>query len=140
MVAHNSAFEAQWLKRSVPWICTYKCAIRAWPDAPSHSNQALKYWLDHEDRDCYYPPHRALPDALVTAQTLWRLLLEHPVSTLLWWTEEPRMVTKMPFGKHRGMLLSEAPKDYLSWVASDKCDAADPDLKFWCRHWLEAKP
>jgi hypothetical protein len=26
-----------------PWICTYKCALRVWPDLDGHSNQELRY-------------------------------------------------------------------------------------------------
>ncbi|HEY0311200.1 MAG TPA: 3'-5' exonuclease, partial [Allosphingosinicella sp.] len=46
--AHNWKFEAQWLGDHLqgrPAICTYKCAMRVWPDAPAHNNQALRYWL-----------------------------------------------------------------------------------------------
>lgn len=140
LVAHNAEFEKQWLEPlGLPWICTYKCALRAWPEAPSHSNQALKYWLGHEDRGDYYPPHRALPDAKVTAQTLWRLLLEHPVETLLRWSAEPRMVLKLPFGKHKGRLIREAPGDYLEWIAGPKCEAADADLKHAARVEIERR-
>lgn len=140
LVAHNADFEKQWLEPlGLPWICTYKCALRAWPEAPSHSNQALKYWLDHEDSPAYYPPHRALPDAKVTAQTLWRLLLIHPVETLLQWSSEPRLVTRLPFGKHKGTLIRDAPGDYLDWVAGPKCEAADADLKHSCSVELEKR-
>jgi len=50
IVAHNAAFERHFLEKFAPkkaqWICTYKCAMTVWPDAPSHSNQALRYWLN----------------------------------------------------------------------------------------------
>lgn len=139
LVAHNAEFEKQWLEPlGLPWICTYKCAIRAWPDAPSHSNQALKYWLDHEDRADYYPPHRALPDAKVTAQTLWRLLLLHPVETLLQWSREPRMILKMPFGKHKDTLIADVPSDYLWWIVGPKYDG-DADIKFACQAELDRR-
>ena len=47
-VAHKWAFEAQWLGEHLqgrPAICTYKAALRLWPDAPGYSNQVLRYWL-----------------------------------------------------------------------------------------------
>lgn len=138
-VAHSVSMEEQWLDFGVPWICTYKCALHAWPDAPSHSNQALKYYLGCVDRDMFYPPHRALPDALVTAYMLTRLLDEHPVEQLLEWTRQPKPVLKLPFGKHKGMLIAEAPGDYLDWVAGPRCEAADPDLKFACTTELERR-
>src|ERR671912_2505372 len=47
-VAHKWAFEAQWLEGHLqgrPTICTYKAALRLWPEAPGHGNQVLRYWL-----------------------------------------------------------------------------------------------
>lgn len=130
LVAHNSAFEEQWIEWGLPWVCTYKCALRAWPDAPSHSNQALKYYLGHEDGPELYPPHRALPDAKVTALTFARLLELHEIEELVQWTREPRILTKMGFGKHKGTLLKDIPLDYLQWVRDpSKCEAADEDLR-----------
>src|SRR5262245_25865334 len=44
----RNAFQRQWLTEGwpeVPWLCTYKSALRAWPDAPRHSNSVLRYWL-----------------------------------------------------------------------------------------------
>lgn len=140
VVAHNSAFEAQWLHFPVPWICTYKCAVRAWPEAPKHTNQALKYWLGIEDRADHHPPHRALPDAKVTALILARLLQNHSPEQLAEWTRLPRLVLHMPFGKHRGLLLSELDRGYLEWVAGPGCQAADYDLRHACREQLEKKP
>lgn len=145
LVAHNSAFEEQWLGEiglnlDIPWVCTYKCALRAWPEAPSHSNQALKYWLGHEDQPDFYPPHRALPDAKVTALHLVRLLQLHPVETLVQWTKEPRLIAKMPFGKHRGSHLRDLPTDYLQWVVNpQKCEAADDDLRHSCQVILDER-
>lgn len=131
LVAHNSAFEEQWIEWDLPWVCTYKCALRAWPDAPSHSNQALKYYLGPlQDGPWAFPPHRALPDAKVTALTFARLLELYELSDLIQWTKEPRLVSKMGFGKHRGTLLKDIPLDYLQWVRDpSKCEAADEDLR-----------
>ena len=45
-VSHKWAFEAQWLGehlQSRPAICTYKAALRLWPEAPGHGNQVLRY-------------------------------------------------------------------------------------------------
>jgi DNA polymerase III epsilon subunit-like protein len=42
--SHNWRFESQWIGgelRGRPAICTYKCALRAWPEAPAHNNQTL---------------------------------------------------------------------------------------------------
>ena len=63
------------------------------------------------------PAHRAGPDAWVTAHILMDLLAEHPVEQLIAWTAEPRRLDRIPFGKHRGRPWSEAPDDYLRWMA-----------------------
>jgi exodeoxyribonuclease X len=140
LVAHNAEFEKQWLSPwGLPWICTYKCALHAFPDAPSHSNQALKYHLGMPDRPELHPPHRALPDAKVTAYLLTRLLDRYPIEQLLEWTNQPKLVLKLPFGKHKGMLIADAPGDYLDWVAGPRCEAAEEDLKFACRMELERR-
>src|SRR5689334_5343878 len=70
--SHNWQFDAQWLGehlRDRPVICTYKCAMRVWPEAPAHNNQVLRYWLKPKGLDSTIGSmaHRALPDAYVTA-------------------------------------------------------------------------
>ena len=49
-VAHNCEFEQSFLMRHpawplTPWVCTYKCALRVWPDLEGHKNQELRYQL-----------------------------------------------------------------------------------------------
>jgi len=48
-VAHNAAFEqnffaAQGIELD-PWICTYKCALRVWPELDGHTHEELRYAL-----------------------------------------------------------------------------------------------
>jgi exodeoxyribonuclease X len=73
LAAHRADFEQKFctsaLTRDAEWICTWKCALRLWPDSPSFSNQVLRYWrkpagMEHERG---LPAHRAFPDAYVTA-------------------------------------------------------------------------
>src|SRR5262249_18429024 len=48
-VAHNAEFDKRFMSPYVeerPWICTWRCALSLWPDAPGHSNQELRYWLE----------------------------------------------------------------------------------------------
>ena len=122
LVAHNCAFERQFVTEAVtdrlPWICTLKVALHIWPDAPKHSNQVLRYWrgivLDHVHA---MPPHRAGPDAWVTAHLLAEFLQIASIGQMIAWTNEPRRLPVVPFGKHRGAKWSEAPIDYLQWMA-----------------------
>jgi exodeoxyribonuclease X len=121
LVAHNCAFERQFVTEAVtatlPWICTLKVALHVWPDAPKHSNQVLRYWrglvLDHVHA---MPPHRAGPDAWVTAHLMAEFVQIASFDQMIAWTTEPRNLSVVPFGKHRGSKWAEAPIDYLRWM------------------------
>ncbi len=143
--AHNAAFERHFFEiPGVPWLCTYKIALRLWPDAPTHSNNGLRYFLHLQimDRDYANGTHRAGPDAYVTARLLERILQtarerEIPFATLEAWSRFPPLFHKVSFGKHRGMLWSELPPDYLRWIA-DKSDM-DADTKANARYRLRER-
>jgi exodeoxyribonuclease X len=142
-IAHNCDFEkgfiGKYLGASATWICTYKCALRVWPEAPGHSNQVLRYW-----RNLVYPfarnredlvAHRALGDAIVTAALFVELMkVGTKWSDMVKWSSEPAFYTRFTFGKHRGKRYDEAPVDYLQWIC-EKSDL-DDDTKFSALHWL----
>lgn len=108
LAAHRAAFEQRWclpaLTGRTPWICTYKCALRLWPEAPTHSNQGLRYFRRPEglDRATSLPAHRAGPDAYVTAHLLRDMLALATLEKLLAWSAEPALLPRVPFGPHRG--------------------------------------
>ena len=108
LAAHRAAFEKRWcppaLTGRTPWICTYKCALRLWPEAPSHSNQGLRYWRRPSglDRATGLPAHRAGPDAYVTAHHLRDMLALATVQQLLAWSAEPALLVRVPSGALRG--------------------------------------
>lgn len=141
VAAHNAKFEqAFYPGGSAPWICTYKVALRLWPEAPSHSNQVLRYWLGMElPADLAMPPHRAGPDAFVTAHILARELNLGTASfdDMVRWSAGPALLPRITFGKYRGSKWEAAPSDYLSWIA-DKSDM-DADVKANARHHLKAR-
>lgn len=123
--AHNCDFERGFLPTpsGIDWICTYKVALRAWPGAPGHSNQALRYWrqLDGRcekgfNREVARLAHRAEPDAYVTAWLLADLLSEMSVDQAITWTKEPKVFPVLSFGKHRGTKWVDVPTDYLQWM------------------------
>src|SRR5262245_61993442 len=70
-IAHNCAFERSFLEKhfgEALWVYTYKCALRVWPDLPSHGNQVLRYHFGLVnpfgiDR-ARLVAHRALSDAI----------------------------------------------------------------------------
>lgn len=77
-VAHNAAFDRGFLPtlHDRAWLCTVALARRAFPQAPNHRNQTLRRYLGIELAGAHGPlvAHRALDDALVTAQILIRCL------------------------------------------------------------------
>lgn len=138
--AHNAAFERSFFDGGgKPWICTLKVARRVWPDAPGHGNQVLRYWRNLPlSLANAQPPHRALPDAYVTAWLLRDLLKAGTsIDDMVQWTEEPSLLPRVTFGKHRGKMWSEVPGDYLEWIVT-KSDL-DEDTKFTARHHMGAR-
>lgn len=139
LVAHNAKFEQHFhAGNGRPWICTYKVACVVWPDAPSHGDQALRYWLDLAlDRETATPAHRALPDAYVTAHIFKRLLDHKTVDEMIHISKYPALKHTFTFGKHRGMKYADAPADYLQWLC-DKSDMGE-DVKFSAKYWLKKR-
>ncbi len=124
LAAHRAAFEQRWCTPNLtggrPWICTYKCALRLWPDAPTHSNQGLRYWRmpEHLDRAAGLPAHRAGPDAYVTAHHLRDMLALAGLETLLAWSAEPALLVRVPFGPFRGRRWQELDDATLDQIVS----------------------
>ncbi|WP_331326481.1 3'-5' exonuclease [Methylobacterium fujisawaense] len=137
LVAHNAKFEKQFctddLTGGLPWICTYKCALRIFPHAPGHSNGTLRYWLKPLglDRATAAASHRAGPDAYVTAFLLRALLAEASIEKLIAWSAEPALQIKCWIGKNRGQLWTEVDESFLWWVSARDFDE---DVLFTVRH------
>ena len=140
--AHNAKFELQFVTPPTPVICTYKAALRVWPDAPSHANYALAYWLEDRavidplDRFKSQPAHRAGPDAYVTAHILRVLTSEATTEDMIQWTSEPAVQSRIGFGKHRGQRWSEVDDGYLRWVLGQDFDE---DTKWNVQRELERR-
>lgn len=121
-VAHNAAFDAGFLPViAKPWVCTFKVAMRAWPDAPAHSNQALRYWLGEIEPfgvpRAEISAHSAASDVLCTAAILHRLIAAGiPWSDMLRWSSEPPLFPRWTFGKFRGQPIAACDTGWLQWV------------------------
>lgn len=144
VAAHNAEFEGKfWGEPARPVLCTYKAALRVWPDAPSHSNGALRYWLTDQglidlDHDTAMPPHRAGPDAYVTAHILKALLEAGVTSTeLVQWTKEPRLLPTCPIGKFRGKPWPEVEAGFLNWMLNQP--TMEADLKWNAQRELDRR-
>lgn len=134
LAAHNAEFEMKFFAPTIPVICTYKAALRAWPQAPSHSNGALRYWLEDQglitiDHALTQPVHRAGPDAYVTAHILLALFSAgHTGREMIAWTKEPRLLPTCPIGKFRGKPWSDVEGGFLGWMLRQA--DMDQDLKW----------
>ncbi|HYE46404.1 MAG TPA: exonuclease domain-containing protein [Caulobacter sp.] len=132
LAAHRAAFEQRYctpaLSGGARWICTWKCAMRLWPELSSFSNQMLRYLrrpagLDHATG---LPAHRAMPDAYVTAHHLRDMLNAASLDQLLAWSAEPGLYPRVPRGAHRGMAWPMLDLEALRGLARER----DLDLRF----------
>ena len=138
--AHAADFEREFFGGGgARWICTYKAALRVWPDAPGHSNQLLRYWLGLDlDARWAMPPHRAGPDAFVTASILIELLKAGTsIDDMVRWSSGPALLPRINFGKHKGAKWEDVPSDYLRWIVS-KSDL-DRDTVANAKHHLKLR-
>lgn len=143
VASHNEAFDGLfWAPAQLPVLCTYKAALRVWPDAPSHSNGALRYWLQDQglispDTQTCLPPHRAGPDAYVSAHILLALLTKTTAAQMVAWTKEPRLLPTCPIGKFRGKPWPEVEVGFLDWML--KQATMEEDLVWNARRELDRR-
>lgn len=128
--AHNSEYELKFFEPPVPMICTYKCALRVWPHAPSHGNGALRYWLEDSglispEHEKTMPAHRAGPDAYVTAHLLKAMLVTITANQMVAWSKLPRLLPTCPIGKFRGKPWAEVESGFMDWMLKQADMEAD---------------
>jgi exodeoxyribonuclease X len=132
LAAHRAAFEQRYctprLTGGASWICTWKCALRVWPELPRFSNQMLRYQRRPEGlvHQVGLPAHRAMPDAYVTAHHLRDLLNEASLEELLLWSSEPGLLPRVPAGPDRGKGWDRLGTQALTAFLSDR----DADIRF----------
>lgn len=142
LVAHNAVFDrgfiGQYFPSNIPWLCTMRCAMHLWSDAPGYANGVLFYWLglDRTAPQTAAQSHRALYDATVTAHLLQRMLQDRPLQALLNLQSQPVLQRICRFGKHKGSAWSDVPRDYLGWVLRQYNPPFEDDVVFTCKHWL----
>lgn len=131
-VAHNAEMEQNWFgNKEANWLCTYKIALRFWPEAPDHKLGTLQYYLDLQvDRELALPAHRAGPDAYVCA-ALMKRIMEDPrdveLETLAKWSKGPALLPRCPIGKFRNRPWVEVDNGFLQWVLTK---SKEPDSGF----------
>lgn len=155
MVAHNAEYEQTILAKTVfmecQWVCTFKCALVIWPDAPGHSNEVLRYWLGMgTGRRSKQASHSALHDCKVTAGIFNQLYgrfhaqlvaagrisdkfedLNTPevygavIAEMARVSQEPAKLPTCPIGDFRGKPWSEVDAGFLRWMISKPIDRED---------------
>lgn len=141
--AHNADFEREFFGGGgIPFICTYKVAVRLWPEAQSHSLQFLRYSLGlNIDQGAGLPAHRAGPDAYVGAALMARIIKheEAPdLDTMVRWSNGPALLSKIAFGKHKGTLWKDVDSGFLKWIIDPARDFSR-DVKATAKYWLKQK-
>lgn len=133
LVAHNADFDRKMLGEEFvdfEWICTFKCALHVFPDAPNHKNETLCYHLGvgalgRSGRSGN--AHSAQFDALQTKAILEELLKHASIEQMIAWTKDIKNIQKLPFGKHAGKKWAEIDGGYLMWMI--KAADMDPDMR-----------
>ena len=143
--AHRAPFDRAFTRSRRPWICTFRLARHLWPEAPSHANQVLRYYLglEVEERmagEAGIVPHRAAGDALVSAALLVKALRHAPEGAdpstwALDLSAQPALLPVATFGKHKGEHWADVPPDYIQYMAGQPLD--DEDLVHTLRSALD---
>lgn len=123
IIGHNVDFDWQVVgSPDVKRVCTLALSRMVWPQLESHNLSALLYYLSadrNSTREKLKNAHSALADVESCLLLLFHLVaaLNPPSWEALWlMSEQARIPTVMPFGKHRGQPISSIPADYKRWL------------------------
>ena len=138
LIGHNIDFD--WVAIGSPEvkrICTLALARSLWPDLDNHTQSALLYYFERDTaRDQLRNAHRALADVWICSKVVGQIIDKlRPASLDALWemSEKARIPTTMPFGKHKGELISQMPSDYKQWMLRQD------NVSEYLRKALEAK-
>ena len=163
-VAHNAFYDQNVLKYhnigNLQFICTLRLAKKLLGDditVKQFNLPYLRYRFDILDpADNNHLAHRADSDALV-ALHLFLILVEimesrslldeneDYLTQIISWLEEPIIVNKMPFGRHKDKEFKDVPMSYWNWALGNlDClkedhDLYDKDLALSIEQYLTSK-
>ena len=132
IIGHNIDYDWNVIDQpNIRRICTLALARKVWNSIDAYSQSALLYFIDRDNaRDILKKAHSAETDVRICATILEKICIELDVSSFehLWeLSEDARTPTVMPFGKHKGTLITDIPIDYKKWLLNQ--DNIDPYLK-----------
>ena len=132
IVAHNAKFDVGMLRKEdihpQKTICTYKLArfLDTEGKIPEYNLQYLRYFLS---LNVDASPHDALGDILVLEALFKRIyakmmeaFADDSIDKMIDVTNNPVLLARMPFGKHKGLRFDEIPVDYLQWLSGTDLD------------------
>lgn len=139
LIAHNVAFEKFFINTDLPWVCTYKTGMRLYGDAPEHSNQFFRYALCPDlPIEHAMPPHRAGPDAYVTAHIFQEFSKHISVDQMIDLSLLPVLQYRCRFGeKHNGKTweeIAEIDPGFLQWIL--RAEHFPEDITYTASYWL----
>jgi len=132
IIGHNIDYDWNVIDQpNIRRICTLALARKVWNTIDAYSQSALLYFIDRDNaRDILKKAHSAETDVRICATILEKICIELDISSFehLWESsEDARTPTIMPFGKHKGTLITDIPIDYKKWLLNQ--DNIDPYLK-----------
>lgn len=132
IVAHNAQFDVAMLNHEdihpVRVICTLKLAryLDKAGVIPQYGLQYLRYYLK---LNVEAKAHDALGDITVLEALFKRMYarfehdeVEDIENEMIRISNSPVLIPRMPFGKHKGVMFSEIPADYLEWLQGTDLD------------------
>ena len=138
LIGHNIDFD--WVaigKPEVKRICTLALARSLWPELDSHTQSALLYYFERDTaREELRSAHSALADVWICSKIFSQIVSKlQPISLDALWemSEKARIPKVMPYGKHKGELISQMPADYKQWMLRQD------NIPEYLRKALEAK-
>ncbi len=153
LVAHNHFYDMRVLERhgvdtsNHTWICTWRMAKRLFNNVESVSETNLPYlrFALKLDVPIEMRCHRAGNDSFMTARLLEAFVDIMEETGLIdknlpygpqiaEWAASTIIYERMPFGKHKGELMTDIPRSYWQWAMrstdwfNEEADNFDPDL------------
>ena len=128
MIGHNIDYDLRAIEKCgvdtshIKAICTLALARRVWPDAEAHNISALIYMISKgsaKAREMIKKAHRADMDIILTANILNQIIHQLNIQSLeelYTISEDARIPRSLNFGKHKGTLIADLPKDYVQWL------------------------
>lgn len=123
MMAYNLPFDRRMVAphiKVLEGMCIFQLARKHITGTTNHKLEVLQKELNLSEQKS----HSALGDVHTTREVLLHILklLDTDFKTLWTRAQEPQLVHKMPFGKHKGKTIAGLPADYRKWLLTQEID------------------